>query len=57
LEAIENYNRVLKRKPMDVLSRAITSNNLIAIGGGGDLFGSLKKSNKLLENKCLGQKL
>ncbi|CAK9259565.1 unnamed protein product [Sphagnum jensenii] len=56
-EAIESYNRVLKRKPVDALSVAIASNNLIAIRGGKDLFDSLKKSDKLLENKGLGQKL
>jgi hypothetical protein len=32
-EAIESYNRVLKRKPVDVLLVAIASNNLIAIRG------------------------
>jgi hypothetical protein len=45
---------------MDALLMAIASNNMIAIkggGGGGDLFNSLKKSNKLLEKKSLGQKL
>jgi hypothetical protein len=57
LKAIESYNSVLRRKPMDALSMAITSNNQIAIKGAKDLFDSLKKSNKLLENKGLGQKL
>jgi len=59
LEVVESYNRVLERKPMDALSMVIASNNLIAIKGGqgGNLFDSLKKSYKLLDNKGLGQKL
>jgi hypothetical protein len=52
-EAVESYNRVLKRKPVV----AIASNNLISIKGGKDLWDSLKKFDKLLENKGLGQKL
>jgi len=42
---------------MVVLLVVIASNNLIAIRGRKDLFYSLKKSDKLLENKGLGQKL
>jgi len=56
-KVVESYNRMLKRKPMVVLLVVIASNNLITIRGRKDLFYSLKKSNKLLENKGLGQKL
>jgi hypothetical protein len=53
-EAIVSYNRMLKRKHVDALLITITSNNLIVIKGGKNLFDSSKKFDKLLQNKGLG---